>query len=84
MAAINLGTSKWVFILVYSKYHMNYLRCYESLADDDTKQQIWLCSLYLSAQPGNAVRFYIPEDKLSWALLIDPTMRHIAKEDLIV
>lgn len=63
---------------------MNYLRCYESLADDDTKQQIWLCSLYLSAQPGNAVRFYIPDNKLSWALLIDPTMRHIAKEDLIV
>jgi hypothetical protein len=63
---------------------MMYIRCYESYADIDTKEQLWLCAEYISAMPGNAVRFYILESKLSFALLIDPGMRHIRREDLIV
>ena len=61
-----------------------YIRCYESSADDATKQQLWLCAEYISVMPGSAVRFFILEHKLAWAMLIDPYMRHIDKEDLIV
>ena len=61
-----------------------YIRCYESTAEADIKEQLWLLSEYISSRPGGVVRFYILEHKLTWALIVDPTMRHIHSEDLIL
>jgi hypothetical protein len=61
-----------------------YIRCYESTAEADVKEQLWLLSEYMSASSGGAVRFYILDNKLTWALIVDPAMRHIHSEDLIL
>jgi len=61
------------------------LLCYRSSAHMAVQEQLWLCSLYVHALaiPGYA-EFYIPEDKLAWALIVDPLMRHVLHKDLIV
>ena len=47
------------------------LLCYDSYSDcDHVKDQLWLCSVWVSAQPGG-LRYYIREDRLSLALLAD-------------
>lgn len=57
--------------------------CYESWADKDSQQQLWLCSEWISALPAHGIRFYIREDRESLALLIDPHMRHLSLFDYI-
>jgi hypothetical protein len=57
--------------------------CYQSwTSDPDLKQALWLCSDSFGAGPIDACnRYYIREDRLSFALLIDPSMRHIKEMD---
>ena len=56
--------------------------CYQSWSDPTTQQQLWLCSDAMSAGPIRACnRFYIREDRLSFALLLDPLMRHMRELD---
>ena len=56
--------------------------CYQSWSDPTTQQQLWLCSDAMSAGPIRACnRFYIREDLLSFALLLDPLMRHMRELD---
>jgi len=63
---------------------MEYIRCYRSSADIEIQEQIWLCSLYVHAYSVQGIlEFYIPEDRVFFALMIDPDMRHIASKDLI-
>jgi hypothetical protein len=62
-----------------------YIRCYRTWADSASQEQIWLCSEYVHAYSVNGVcEFYIREDRVAWALLIDPTMTHVHTKDLIV
>ena len=61
------------------------LLCYRSCADYSTQEQLWLCSEYVSAVSVEPyAEFYIREDKLAWALLIDPFMTHVYKKDMIL
>ena len=56
--------------------------CYQTWADPATRQQLWLCSESFESGPEElCARYYIREDRLSWAFLIDPTMRHIRDLD---
>lgn len=57
--------------------------CYETWADMPTQEQLWLCAEAVHAGPGSSARFFIREDKRSFALVIEPTMRHIAKQDYL-
>lgn len=57
--------------------------CYESWADPDTQQQVWLCSEWINDLPAGGIRFYIREDRVSLALLIDPHMRRLSLFDYI-
>ena len=58
--------------------------CYESFATSDIRDLIWLNALWVSAYAIDACRFYIREDRVAFALLLDPNMRHIHKEDYII
>ena len=55
--------------------------CYQTWAEAATQEQLWLCSEAVSAMPEHCARFYIREDRLSFAFLLDPTMRHIKDMD---
>ena len=57
--------------------------CYQSwITDEESKQQLWLCADAFGAGPvATCNRYYIREDRLTFALLIDPTMRHIRDLD---
>ncbi len=56
--------------------------CYQTWCDEATREQLWLCAEAFGAGPVTACnRFYIREDRLSWALMLDPTMRHIKDLD---
>lgn len=60
------------------------IRCYRSSASIEIQQQIWLCSEYVHAMSIEPyAEFYIREDRVWFALMIDPTMRHQAHKDLI-
>ena len=58
------------------------IKCYESTADAQTQEQVWLYSEWISTLP-HAVRFYIREDRLSLALLADSHLVHRPQYDLI-
>lgn len=61
------------------------LLCYRTCADISVQEQLWLCSEYVHAMSiANYAEFYIREDKVYWALLVDPSMRHIVSKDLIL
>ncbi len=63
---------------------MKYIRCYRSCADIEVQEQIWLCALYVHALAVEPyAEFYIPEDRVFFALMIDPAMRHCPERDLI-
>jgi len=55
--------------------------CYQTWADKPTQEQLWLCSLHVCALPAGSARFYIREDRLSFAHILDPHMRHIRSLD---
>ena len=61
------------------------LRCYRSCAHIDIQEQVWLCAEYVHAYSIKGyLEFYIREDRLSFALIIDPLMRHIPSKDFIM
>jgi hypothetical protein len=56
--------------------------CYQTWADQPTQEQLWLCAEAVCAGPITACnRFYIREDRLTWAKMLDPTMTHCSKYD---
>jgi hypothetical protein len=60
------------------------LLCYRSSASIDIQEQVWLCAEYVHAYSVQGyLEFYIREDRLSFALLIDPLMTHIRTKDFI-
>ena len=60
------------------------LKCYRSWASMETQEQVWLYASYVHAYSVRGVcEFYIREDKLSFALLVDPLMTHIRAKDFI-
>jgi hypothetical protein len=64
-----------------------YILCYESTADDATKDQLW--NLIKQGQQGFisdrmvSTRFYIPERLAPWALIIDSTLTRKPYDDYI-
>ena len=64
--------------------HMR-LYCYRTCAEYSVQEQLWLCAESVSAISVEPyAEFYIREDRLAWALLIDPHMTHVYKKDMIV
>ena len=63
------------------------LLCYESTSDITTQEQLWLAvrnNGWMSCGPIQGVnRFYIPESRVFWALLVDPTLRRLPNDDYI-
>ena len=61
------------------------VRCFESYATLAVQEQLWLLLRdpdWMSAGPITAInRFYIPEQLVTWCLLIDSTLRPIPQED---
>ena len=58
--------------------------CYQTWSSIQTQEQLWLCADAICAMPAGCCRFYIREDRRSFALLLDPTMRHIAHLDYYI
>jgi hypothetical protein len=59
--------------------------CYQTWANITTQEQLWLCSDAMSAGPvASCNRFYIREDRLSFALLLDANMRHLKDLDYYI
>ena len=59
-------------------------KCYRSSASEDVQEQVWKYSEYVHAYSIKGyLEFYIREDRVNWALLIDPFMRHISTKDFI-
>jgi len=65
----------------YCTIYLMRVYCYQTWADAATQEQLWLCAEAVSAMPAHCARFYIREDRLSFAFLLDPTMRHIRSMD---
>lgn len=65
-----------------------YYRCYESTADEQTRQQLW--NLIQQGSQGwisdrtVCIRYYIPEHLVCWALLIDCALVRKSQDDYIV
>ena len=62
-----------------------YIRCYSSFADDSTKERVWrlIYGRGWMSDRVDHIRFYIPEDLLSFALLIDDTLTPDRRNDYI-
>ena len=58
--------------------------CYETWADMPTQEQLWLCSEAVSAYAASTAHFYIREDRVAWALLLDPAMTRRPQLDYYV
>ena len=58
--------------------------CYQTWSSIETQEQLWLCAEAVSAMPATCARFYIREDRRSFALVLDPIMRHIAHLDYYI
>ena len=69
------------YCTIYSAIYLMRVYCYQTWADAATQEQLWLCAEAVSAMPAHCARFYIREDRLSFAFLLDPTMRHIRDMD---
>jgi hypothetical protein len=60
-------------------------KCYRSWASEDIQEQIWQYASYVHAYSVKGVcEFYIREDRISWALLLDPQMVHVKSKDVII
>ena len=60
------------------------IRCYRTCAEYSVQEQIWQCAEYVHAVSVEPyAEFYIREDRVWFALLIDPNMVHLPKKDLI-
>lgn len=61
------------------------LLCYRTCSDQQTQEQIWLCADHVHAHAVTGYcEFYIREDRLAFALLLDPNMLHVKHKDLII
>jgi len=58
--------------------------CYQTWADMPTQEQLWLCAEAVGAMPAGCARFYIRADRVAWAFLLDPNMRHIKNLDYYI
>ena len=61
------------------------LLCYRTSAESSVQEQLWLCSEYVHAlliEPY--AEFYIREDRLSFALMLDPNMTHVNNKDMYI
>jgi hypothetical protein len=67
----------------FTIYYMR-VYCYQTWSSIETQEQLWLCAEAVGAMPAGCARFYIREDRLSFALLLDPTMRHIHTLDYYI
>jgi len=64
--------------------HMR-LYCYRTCAESSVQEQLWLCSEYVHAVSVEPyAEFYIREDRVSLALLIDPLMKHVRNKDMYI
>jgi hypothetical protein len=59
------------------------VRCLHSYSDPDTLEQLWLCAEWVSTMPLG-LRFYIREDRVNFALLIDPHLEPCSEQDYIL
>ena len=75
--------SSGVFYIIMLYTVMRVL-CYESFATGQVRELLWLNSLWVSALAVDACRFYIREDRVSFAFILDPNLRRIYKEDYIL
>jgi len=75
-------------LYTYGSEPMEYLRCYDSWANQSTKEQLW--SLIRQGDQGFisdrlvCLRVWIPDRLVPFALLIDSTLSRQAQEDYIV
>ena len=62
-----------------------YIRCYRSTSDWVTKERVWklIYGRGWMSDRRDHIWFYIPEDLLSFALLIDDTLVRVPKHDYI-
>jgi hypothetical protein len=62
--------------------------CYSTHAAMDVQEQLWLALRtkgWLCATPITGINYYyIPENLLTWCLLIDPSLKPYPKDDWIV
>ena len=60
--------------------------CYSSFADDHTRERVWRLIQHMGwiSDRYDHIQFYIPEDLVCFALLIDPTLSRRAREDYIL
>jgi len=85
-----LGKLESIFLFVFAYIYIYTMRllCYESRADATTQEQLWLCVRrgdYGWLSIGyDSYRWHIPEDRVEWAILIDPLMTRLPKLDYIV
>ena len=67
---------------------MEYLRCYDSYANEQTKEQLW--NLIRQGQKGfisdrlGCLRIWMPDRLVTVAVLIDSQMIRRAREDYIL
>jgi hypothetical protein len=65
-----------------------YIRCYQSSADIAIQEQLWRAIRDSGWMSSTAVlgynKFFIPEDRVSWCLLIDSTLYRVPREDYII
>ena len=65
-----------------------YIRCYDSWANESTQEQLWALIKqgsrgWMSSVTKGCIRWYIPEDLLCFALLIDSQLVPRPKMDYI-
>ena len=60
------------------------IRCYRTCASYEVQEQIWQCAEYVHAvSVAPYAEFYIREDRVFFALMIDPNMVHVPNKDLV-
>ena len=68
---IRTTAQRGLYPLCLHIYYTMKALCYDCWSDELVKESIWLCSLWASALPAGGVRFWIPENRVSLALLAD-------------
>lgn len=61
-----------------------YILCVDSYGNPDQLEQLFVCCEWICALPGSAIRYYIREDRMSLAYLIDPLIIRKPKLDYIL
>lgn len=65
------------------------IRCYQSWADSERQERLWNLidqgrRGWISVAQGGPTLWYIPEELVAWALLIDSDLRPRPKSDWII